>query len=158
MDTATAAAIEAVKTHQGSCWLCGDPVHRVPQGDEWAWAGQDGKTTGSSTDLRSLLEHYASPYDRLAELAGQMDVARKAKRAELTPLYWAAAREYSALKVRLDTGMSFHIHQVTAQRGHEHRGPLPWHCGWPMRLTPAGWACRRCAHRQDTVHSLEASR
>jgi len=161
LDEATQAAIVAVTAQQGNCWLCGDPVRQVAAGDEWAWAGPDGKTTGTDTDLRPLCAEGSDPYAHLARLAAGMDAAMTAcggprgTRASLTPLYWAAAREYASLKVRLDTGGTFHQHAVTAQHHTGHRGPLPYHCAWPMRLAPSGWACRQCGHRQGTAASPE---
>jgi hypothetical protein len=161
LDDATRAAIAAVTAQQGCCWLCGDPVHQVPRGDEWAWAGPDGKTTGIDADLRPLYAGGSDPYAHLSLLAERMGAAMTARggprgtRASLTLLYWAAAREYSALKVRLETGGTFHQHQVHASRGPGNRGPLPYHCAGPMRLTPSGWACRQCMHRQGTASSLE---
>jgi hypothetical protein len=167
LDDVTQAAIRAVASQTGTCRLCGDPVRQVPSGDEWAWAGPDGRTLGTDRDLRSLPGWPAKPdpdpYAHLTWLAGRMDAAMKAcggprgTRASLTPLYWAAAREYSSLKVRLEMSLTFHQHTVTAQRdcpaGGNVRRPLPYHCAWPMRLTPSGWACRQCPHRQGTAVS-----
>jgi hypothetical protein len=161
LDEATQTAIKAVAAQAGMCWLCGDPVCCVPHGDEWAWAGPDGKTTGTDTGLRPFYAAGSDPYAHLARMAERMDAAMTAcggprgKRASLTPLYWAAAREYSALKVRLETGLTFHQHQVHASRGPGNCGPLPGHCGWPMRLTPSGWACRQCNCRQGTAGNQE---
>jgi hypothetical protein len=125
----------------GVCIVCGQPVTRVAResADEWAWIGEDGKQTGRDPDLARL---EPDPYAYLAGLASRMGAARVHKRASLTPLYWATVREYSALGVRLDTGLSFHQHWA---RSFPWTGdPPPVHCGWSARWCPSGWRCRQC--------------
>jgi hypothetical protein len=145
MDQATADAIARVRATTGACHLCGEVVQQVPRGDEWRWANEAGGH-GIDGDLRRNL----SPEPRTIE-----DV--------YDALAWLRehnVKQYVMLKVRLDIGCGpTHQHQVHA--GDEVRpegtepGPLPFHCAWPMRLAPAGWACRQCPHRQDTAVSLE---
>lgn len=137
MDTMTADAIARVRDTTGTCWLCGTPVRQVARGDEWAWAGEVGGTMGIDADLARNLKGPdgkmpENPYDALDYLA-QHDPGG-----------------YSVLRVRLMTGWH-HQHQVhaDAERAPGPRGPLPYHCAWPMRLTPSGWACRQCEHRQE---------
>lgn len=100
-----------------------------------------------------------SPYDALNKMAGLMEDAHMAvgkntygigKKACLTPLFWAVAQEYSMLKVRMDTGMSFHVHHeaggsVSAAPFPPCPPDLPHHCGRPAWLRPSGWHCRECA-------------
>lgn len=148
------------------CWLCGDVLHRVADtaADEWAWEDQDSKRFGTDSDLRHVRPSPPGlaagfpdcPDGRLAELAALMDSAHKhAKRkgVDLTWVYWACAREYSGLKVRLEAG-TFHQHQVRSSDLPSRDGPPPPECcGWPMRLRPSGWHCRqRCGrHLAEAV-------
>jgi hypothetical protein len=81
-------------------------------------------------------------------LADAMDAAQKARKASLTPLYWAAARVYSALKARMDFGGMHHVHQP-ASPGPVHDGPVPRCCGSPGWLRPSGWQCSRCGISLD---------
>jgi hypothetical protein len=135
------------------CWLCGDLLHLIADEgtDEFEYEDEAGHRTGTDSDLRHLVAAYGSADARLALLRDRMDAAMKAcggprgTRASLTPLYWAAAREYSALKVRLDSGGTFHQHIPEPYSDpRPNPFPLPYHCGWPMRLRPSGWQCRRC--------------
>src|SRR6266568_2271485 len=126
----------------GVCIVCGQPVTKVANTvlDEWAWAGADGRTTGPMPDLAHL---EPDPHSYLAGLAGRMDAARAARKASLTPLYWATAREYSALKTRLEVGATFHQH-IARTAPWPAGKPVSWCCGWPGRLRPSGWRCRQC--------------
>lgn len=142
MDTATADAISRANQATGTCWLCDVPVRRVPRGDEWGWADEVGGTMGIDGDLARNLKgpdgkFPENPYDALPYLAKSDPGA------------------YSLLRMRLMTGWH-HVHTVIASTKTGH-GPFtgPWHCAWPMRLTPSGWACRQCGHRQDTAQTLE---
>ena len=124
--------------------------------DEFTWVGEDGRKTGTDSDLRQL-EVHGGAYARLAWLSGELQEAMKSaggpnsKKACLTPLYWARAREYSALKVRLEMGMTFHIHRIRAADEPACPGSVrccgygvPYCCEWPAWLRPSGWQCRRC--------------
>jgi hypothetical protein len=51
--------------------------------------------------------------------------------------------EYSALKVRLDFGGTFHEHYPREWPAWD-GPPAPEHCGWPAWLRPSGWQCRQC--------------
>lgn len=121
------------------CSLCGDAVHQVPAGDEFTWADEAGSTSGVDADLRHLGNPYAV-LNELSELCLVKDL----------PTFYAAAQQYSDLKVRLAEGGMYHQHQVFRTEhlvAWEH-GEVPRHCGWPMRLAPSGWACRQCSHRE----------
>jgi len=136
------------------CWLCGDPLHQAANEhtDEFVWVGEDGRQTATSADLRPLAQ-YGGAYARLAwldrALTGAMAAAGgpHGKKASLTPLFWARAREYSMLKVRLEMGMTFHIHQVRSDDTPRYQGPDVRCCGWPGWLRPSGWWCRKCGRR-----------
>jgi hypothetical protein len=127
-----------------SCRLCAVPLVRVADltADEYAWANAGGHQTGTDPDVAHLLP---DPYGRLAILASELGRAQavRTKRASRTWLYWARAREYGALKVRLEMGGTFHVHQPDGP-GPVHEGPVPEHCNWPGWLRPSGWQCRRC--------------
>lgn len=133
---------------RAACRLCGDLLHRVADtsADVWAWADEDGSQSGLDADLRRLPG--GDPYTRLSVLASAMDAAMKAaggprgRKASLTSLYWATAREYSALKVRADSG-THHVHQVCASDLAPYAGEVPRCCGWPGWLRPSGWQCRQ---------------
>ncbi len=134
------------------CWLCGDACHMVADTrlDEWAWADDSGSKSGKDLDLRALYANGGNPYARLAALDDVLQAAMKAiggphgKKGSLTPLYWARVREYSALKVRLEFGGTFHIHHVRTDSVSPWRGELPYCCGSPAWLRPSGWHCREC--------------
>lgn len=100
--------------------------------------GQTSKGTkaGDDPDVAGLKP---DPYAYLAAL-GERCVTGKGRQKRLD---LAAAREYSALKVRLETGGTFHVHQPDGP-GPVHDGPVPEHCGWPGWLHPSGWQCRQC--------------
>lgn len=142
------------------CSLCGDAVHRVkdPVLDEFTWVDDRGSSAAADMDLRHL---QPDPYAHLSWLGTEMDrLSKQAKRpkgggyawpnAQVEAEYHARGREYSSLKVRLDMKGSLHQHQVF-KTGHLQPwpyGPVPDHCGWPMRLAPSGWVCRQCGdHR-----------
>jgi hypothetical protein len=133
-----------------TCWLCGDPLHRIADtaADEYVWVDAAGYQHGTDADLRGLVcpaTGEADPDGRLAWLAAELTRgSRQRRRAEHTWLYWARSREYSALKVRLDTKGTFHVHQVaTGDLPAWDGGPVPECCGWPMWLRPSGWHCRQ---------------
>jgi hypothetical protein len=136
----------------GVCFICGVAVTEVAdtERDEWRWAGPDGKTTGRDPDLEHLCDPArnplgaSDPYDALSKMASLLGTAnaRGAGKRSLTPLYWQVGREYSALKVRLDLGMSFHIHSAWTEPWDG--PPVPWHCGSPGWHRPSGWYCRVC--------------
>lgn len=132
------------------CWLCGDPLHKVANTrlDEFVWVDAAGQRFGPDADLRHLP---GGPDARLAWLRGELDRGtRQAKRrAEHTWLYWARAREYSSLKVRLDVAGTFHEHQARATDQPPYVGTVPEHCGWPMWRRPSGWHCRQCPHTEE---------
>ena len=144
------AILRILATPPQPCWLCGDQLHRiaVPELDEFGWADENGGRMGLDSDLRPLPD--GDPYARLQELdqtimATHALPAVKRGKAELTPLFWARAREYSALKARMDFGGMYHTHQVRDSNRTAWDGPpCPEHCGWPMRLAPSGWRCRQC--------------
>lgn len=160
---AAEAAFELAKPER-PCTRCGVPLHTVvnEKTDLFEPADASGSSTGRDPDLAHWFDPAAnplgatSPYDALRRMAELMDAGHKAvppgtdsPRACLTPLFWDVARAYSSLKVRLDMGMSFHVH--TEASGWDHDAPrppcrpdLPYHCGWPAWLRPSGWYCRRC--------------
>jgi hypothetical protein len=80
-------------------------------------------------------------------LAARLDKAHKApKRSCTTWVYEVTVREYSALKIRLDSGYTTHLHLPDPATVVEH-GPRPdpvSHCDYPAWLRPTGWQCRRC--------------
>lgn len=145
MDQATEDAIARARGTTGVCFLCDTAVQQVPARDEWAWANDAG-TTGLPGDLvRDITPAPRSIEDVYAALA------------------WLAehnVRQYVSLKVRLDLGGASHQHQVHAgdEQAPGPAGPLPWHCAWPMRLTPSGWACRQCGWRQDEARTMPGQR
>ena len=55
------------------CWLCGDLLHQVAneRTDEFTWAGEDGSTAGTDSDLRPL-EQFGGAYAYLAWLDAEM--------------------------------------------------------------------------------------
>ena len=121
-----------------ACRFCKAPLHRAADlvTDEFVWVDEHGHQTGDDPDVADLKP---DPYACLAAL-GERCVTGKDRK---TALDLAAAREYSALKVRLETGGSFHVHQPDSP-GPVHDGPVPEHCGWPGWLRPSGWQCRQC--------------
>lgn len=125
-----------------TCWLCGDALRRVARvdTDEFVWVDPDGKQTGTDSDLR----HWDNPYAHLAWLGDELEraVRQRGKKSEPTWLYWRHATEYGALKVRLEIGGTFHVHQ--AGESEPFAGDVPECCGWPMWLRPSGWQCRQC--------------
>ena len=136
-----------------NCRLCGAELHCKADLilDEYVWVGTDERTVGTDADLAQLYDPASNPlgacnpYDALKRMAGVMDRAQDARKACLTPLFWQVAREYSALKVRLETGMSFHVHRP--DKTPEYDGIPPYHCAWPMWLRPSGWHCRQCPYK-----------
>lgn len=162
-----AAAMAALLTADPKpCWLCGAPLHTVPNPatDLFEPVDHAGSPTGTDADLAHLFDpaanplHATSPYDALNKMAALMtdpaaDKAVRAGKAEHTALHWRVAQEYSMLRVRLDTGMSFHVHREPAgwdparaaeRIGRPRPADLPYHCGWPAWLRPSGWHCRQC--------------
>ncbi len=137
------------------CWLCGDVLHQVAdeRADEFTWADDSGSTAGTDADLRPLEEH-GGAYAYLARLSGELErlsgLSRKRKDGYHWPderteaEYFARGREYSALKVRLEMGGTFHIHQVRASGKPDYEGTVPYCCGQPAWLRPSGWQCRQC--------------
>jgi hypothetical protein len=149
------------------CRWCGAALHTVADEvtDLWAAVDADGSCTGVDADVAHLYDPAANPlgavnpWDALRLMAELMNAADHkavmAGKACHTPLYWRVAAEYSALMVRLDMGLPFHVHspmarhelpsaaELAARRGY--RPPdLPYHCGWPAWLRPSGWHCRQC--------------
>lgn len=133
-----------------TCVACRVPLHMVAApGDEWAWADPGGSTSGTDPDLAHLYDPAANPlgavnpWDALKRMSDALLAAHAVKRACLTWVHWRLAQEYSALKVRLDMGLPFHVHRPEASPAYD-GPPPPEHCGWPMRLAPSGWRCRVC--------------
>lgn len=118
------------------CRLCEAVLVRAAdtRTDEYIWVDLAGRTYGRDADLA----HIPGPYGHLA------DLAERAVRGD-----WAAAREYGALKVRLDAGCGYeHAHWTDgAGEPHLHPGPVPECCDYPAWLRPSGWQCRRCKRR-----------
>jgi hypothetical protein len=117
------------------CRLCGAVLVRAAdtRTDEYVWVDLAGRMYGPDTDLA----HIPDPYGHLA------DLAERAVRGDRR-----AAGEYSALKVRLETGGTDHVHWTDASDDPPlHSGPVPGCCGWPAWLRPSGWQCRRCKRR-----------
>jgi len=137
------------------CWLCGDAMHMVADTrfDEFTWADDGGSKTGIASDLRQLEEH-GGAYAYLAWLSGELErlsgLSRKRKDGYHWPderteaEYFARGREYSALKVRLEMGGTFHVHQVMASDIPPYCGPDVRCCEYPAWLRPSGWQCRQC--------------
>lgn len=137
------------------CWLCGDELHQAAdeRQDLYAWADGAGSTAGTDSDLRQL-EQFGGAYKYLAWLASEMDRLHKLSRKRKDGYHWpdartqaeyhARGREYSALKVRLEFGGTFHIHQARASGTPDYQGTVPECCGWPAWLRPSGWQCRQC--------------
>lgn len=151
MITATSPTAAGVLdfTERRPCWLCGDLLHLAASApaDEYVYVDEAGSQTGTDADLRQLP---GGGYARLAELDRMMTRAQAGKRCERTWLYWALAREYSMLKVRLEMGGTFHVHHARQHRHTvDHQEPrlrtwtAPECCGWPMWLRPSGWHCRQ---------------
>lgn len=140
-----------------TCALCGEPLHRIADNrlDEFIWVGRDGKPYGNDSDLARLFDParnplgVSDPYDALSKMADRLNRADKARRTCRTRLYWQIAREYSALKVRLEMAGTFHQHWTSETP--PYTGEVPEHCGWPMWLRPSGWQCRQCKERKDVT-------
>jgi hypothetical protein len=132
------------------CALCGVPLVTAARPDDtFGPAGPDGRAHGFDRDVAHLADPAAnwlgasSAYEYLARLDAALAEATRVKGTHTTWLYERTIREYSALKVRLDLGMSFHYHRLAAEAD-ALRLPLPWHCGRPAHLRPSGWRCREC--------------
>jgi len=117
------------------CRLCGDHLREVADHhiDEYVWVDSRHRTTGRDLDLRDLP---MEPYAYLSWLGQQCTSGRA--------LDLRVAREYSSLKVRLDSGMSFHQHRPGQVQPSRVRPPH--HCRWPMWMRPSGWHCRQCPY------------
>ncbi len=109
------------------CLVCGVAVEARPApGDEWAWIDADG---------RSLVVEHPPGWE--------------------SPTFWqdlaeANIAEYSRLSAAYALGFwpKGHTHLPGAVEGVP-EAPADC-CGWPMRLAPSGWRCRRsssCAPR-----------
>jgi hypothetical protein len=143
------------------CIECGTPMvhgHGTEGGkDVFTEVAADGTSRGPAVDLAPLFDPGANwlgmsnPYAYLARLGELCIEATSVKRTETTWLYECTVREYSALKVRLDTGCYYHSHVPE----HEpwvydpHRVPVGerecvCHCDRPAWLRPSGWYCREC--------------
>jgi hypothetical protein len=126
-----------------TCRHCPAVLHRVviAELDEWGWADENGHRFGDDPDLAHCLP---DPYAYLAALGERSVTTVKAGRKRVpAPGSHAAGLEYSALKVRLDFGGTFHQHcprEWPAYGG----PPAPVCCGWPGWLRPSGWECRQC--------------
>lgn len=128
-----------------TCRFCPAVLHRVaiPELDEWGWADEQGQRFGDDPDLAHC---GPDPWAYLNEL-GERCIRGKGKKAVLD---LAAAREYSMLKVRLETGGTFHEHYPKPGAEPAWDGPpVPEHCGWPGWLRPSGWQCRQCGAALD---------
>jgi hypothetical protein len=159
-----AAALRVVSQAPRPCSLCGVLLRSaVLPDDTFGPVDASGSQTGTDNDVAHLFDPAAnwlgatSPYDYLVRLDAALTEALRVKRTETTWLYDRTIREYSALKVRLDMGMSFHCHQMpsdwdpaawAAAYAAGIRPPcppdLPHHCGRPAHLRPSGWYCRGC--------------
>jgi hypothetical protein len=145
------------------CTLCGAPLRQVARpADTFGPVDTLGSPNGPDPDMVPLFAPEAnwlgsvSPYDHLARLGALLGEATAGKRTETTWLYDRSIREYVALKVRLDVGMSFHYHRLPSDwdaarfaasyvPGPQPRSAeLPYHCGRPALLRPSGWTCRGC--------------
>jgi hypothetical protein len=144
------------------CALCGVPLTEVARPDDtFGPVGPDGRAHGPDPDLAHLSDPSgnwlgaSSAYQYLARLDAALSQADPlSKRTETTWLYERTIREYSALKVRLDMGMSFHYHRLASDfdaaafaaswvPGPQPRSArVPYHCGQPALLRPSGWYCR----------------
>jgi hypothetical protein len=142
------------------CAECGTPMMHG-QGttggkDVFTEVAADGSVKAPASDLVHLFDPAANwlgesdPYAYLARLGDLCTEALSVKRRETTWLYERTIREYSALKVRLDTGSIYHRHMSDRDPwvydpNRATRGvAVPAHCGWPAWLRPSGWYCRQC--------------
>jgi hypothetical protein len=157
-----AAVAQVLSAPDVPCRWCGAALHTVadPATDLWAEVDAEGSTSGVDADVAHLYDPDANPlgavnpWDALKLLAELMDAtthkAVMAGKACHTPLHWCVAQEYSALMVRLDTGLPFHQHRPLTSYQPPRTDPqprpegLPYHCGWPAWLRPSGWHCRQC--------------
>ncbi len=116
-------------TRPVKCRFCQIPLHQAAdrKADEFVWVDARGRQTGPDPDLAYLKP---DPYAYLAALG------RQCEHGDMT-----AAAEYSALKVRLESG-TWHTHWPDSP-GPRHPGPVPKCCGWPALLRPSGWYCRQ---------------
>lgn len=124
--TPHAEAIGMLPAGPFSCRHCGDDLYRAVFRDLWTWHDSAGSPTGRDADLR----HLPDPYQALNDLAARDD--------------YQAACDYALLKVRLDIGLSFHMHDVRSDDLPGFPGVVPYHCDGPMWLRPSGWQCRTC--------------
>lgn len=135
-------------TAETACALCPALLHRapVPGADEWGWADRDGRACGDDPDVAHLLP---DPYAYLAALGERaMALMTGPKRQRDLAAATVVMGEYSALKVRLDLGGTFHQHHPGAGRAPFYAGPaVPECCGWPALLRPSGFTCRQCGTR-----------
>jgi len=137
------------------CSLCGVPLHTTALPDDtYGVADWTGSRTGTDPDLAPLCDPAANwlgasnPYAYLARLARLLDEADPgSKKTQTTWLYERTVREYAALKVRLDMGLSFHYHQEDRAGAPRSLVVPPYHCSWPAHLRPSGWYCRECKVR-----------
>jgi len=94
-----------------TCWHCPAVLHRVaiPELDEWGWADESGQRFGDDPDVARLKPN---PYAYLADLGDRALAMMKATpRSKPHPPECARLMAaYSALKVRLDFGGTFHEH------------------------------------------------
>lgn len=130
------------------CLVCEADVWRVPQDRyDWMWIDAQGRAMARKTMFRYRLDADGNqvdwlidenPYRRLGEL-------RAKPHKEWTP---EDVTEYTALRVwEMPGQLSLHTHVAlpTVPDG----GPLEFHCGRVMYLTPSGWICRSCDFGRD---------
>lgn len=138
------------------CRHCPAELHLAPDTrlDEWVWVDGSGSMLGDDPDLPP------DPYGYLAWLSDIQLAAHKLHKpgkSEFTWLFWARAREYSGLKVRIEMGGTWHTHYPVEHGPAIQAGELPWHCGWPMWLRPSGWQCRQCKERQELTAEVQVA-
>ena len=123
-------------TRPVKCRFCQVPLQKAAdrKADEFVWVDARGRQTGPDPDLAHLKP---DPYAYLAALGERVVTGTgRGRRVD-----HAAGREYSALKVRLESG-TWHTHWPDGP-GPRHPGPVPECCGWPALLRPSGWYCRQ---------------
>lgn len=119
MTTAPAALVATPpipETARSTC-RCGHDLVRVARGGEWAWVSVLTGCSSESADHPALVDGWAALAERDPAL-------------------------YSTLRARDLLGhlRSHHWHSPVEEPVYEQ---VPECCGWPMRSTPDGWACRQ---------------
>jgi hypothetical protein len=118
------------------------PLRPVPCGDEFAYVDTEG---------RPFVSH--GLLNKLDEVEGLIADTRRAG-AGRTPDHLMHARQMLLHDWNFGAFGHEHRHDLNAPPRRDQPIDVPEHCGWPMRLTPTGWACRRCPHRGAAFDGL----